>query len=162
MYKLIIARVPYSVLSCVYRQQEVEPHDDGAPVGRVQVTLAEDDVKPAETNGQVRDGDVPGGCRGPFCAVSGQRENLLSAGCLVGEGRSQRCRDSMHVDIQRLRGGPCRVSVLGCVLVSKVVRFAPFAVLWTLDCVPSETRHGISECLWLSSLEETQPEQFTV
>lgn len=114
----------------------MEPHEDAAPVGRVQVTLAEDDVKPAETNGQVRDGDMPGGCRGPFCGVSSQRENLLSAGRLVVQGRSQRCKDSMDVDIQRLRGGRCRVSVLGCGLVSKVVRFAPFAVLSMLDCAP--------------------------
>lgn len=60
----------FHIPSCVYRQQKVEPHADAAPVGRVQVTLAEDDVKPAETNGQVRDSDMPGGCRGVESPVS--------------------------------------------------------------------------------------------
>lgn len=98
LYKLFISLVPYSVLSRVYRQQKVEPHDNSAPVSRVQVTLAEEDVKPAETNGQVRDGDIPGGYRGSREAAS-QRENLSSAGFLVVRGSSQRCKDSMDADV---------------------------------------------------------------
>lgn len=68
----------------------------------------------------------------------------------------------MDVDIQRLTGGRCRVSVLGRGLVSKVIGFAPFAVLSMLDCVPVKADTASLMNVWLSSLEETQPVQFTV
>lgn len=38
----------------------MELHEESAPVGHVQVTLVEDDIKLVETNGQVRNDDIMG------------------------------------------------------------------------------------------------------
>lgn len=132
MYKLIITLVPYSVLrlqttagGTTGRRRARWPCSGHSGGGRCQTG---GDKRPGERQRHAGWWQRSG--------VSGQRENLLSAGCLVVNGRSQTCKDSMDVDIQRLTGGRCRVSVLGRGLVSEVIRFAPCAVLSMLDCVP--------------------------